>query len=164
MNSAGVTAISLDGSHVSVTLRRRHERGSPRLEKAARVCVWPLTGEAQLAARILLLALGLLLCADQAFARGSGSVRDQPWDSHHIDDLPAEVRHYIAGICRGPAHAQHDFATYSPHEQRWRINIEYLRCNGLGEYRRGNQCLDVDFIEVGSRFLLGAKQYRDCGF
>jgi hypothetical protein len=34
----------------------------------------------------------------------------------------------------------------------------------LGEYRRGNQCLGVDFVAVGSRFRLVRKQYADCGF
>jgi hypothetical protein len=116
-------------------------------------------------ARTLLLALCLLLCSEMsAVSKGSAVIRDDPWNPHHIDDLPAEIRQYIAGICKGPASAQHDFATYSPHETRWRINLEYLRCNGLGEYRRGNQCLDVDFVAVGSRFRLVRKQYRDCGF
>jgi hypothetical protein len=85
----------------------------------------------------LLLALCLLLCGElQAVAKGSASIRDQPWDAHHIDDLPIEVRQYITGICKGPPRAQHDFATYSPYEKRWRINLEYLQCKGLGEYRR----------------------------
>lgn len=44
------------------------------------------------------------------------------------------------------------------------VNLEYLRCDGLGEYRRGNQCLDVDFVAVGSHFRLIRKQYADCGF
>jgi len=115
--------------------------------------------------RTLLLALCLLLCSElPAVSKGSAANKDDPWDPHHIDTLPAEVRHYIAGICKGPASAQHDFATYSPREKRWRINLEYLRCNGLGEYRRGNQCLDVDFVEVGSRFRLSERKYRDCGF
>ena len=112
-------------------------------------------------ARTLLLALCLLLCSEMsAVSKGSAVIRNDPWDPHHIDDLPAEVRQYIAGICKGPASARHDFATYSPYQKRWRINLEYLRCNGLGEYRRGNQCLDVDFIEVGSRFRLAGKQFR----
>ena len=116
-------------------------------------------------ARTLLLALLLLLCGElSAASKGSAVNKDDPWDSHHIDDLPVEVRNYIAGICTGAPSAQRDFATYSPREKRWRINLEYLRCTGLGEYRRGNQCLDVDFIEVGSRFRLNSKQYRDCGF
>jgi len=105
--------------------------------------------------RSLLLALCLLLCGElPAVSKGSAVNRDEPWNPEHIDNLPVEVRQYIVGICDGPASAQHDFATYSPHEKRWRINLEYLRCKGLGEYRRGNQCLDVDFIEVGSRFRL----------
>jgi hypothetical protein len=34
----------------------------------------------------------------------------------------------------------------------------------LGEYRRGNQCLDVDFVAVRSHFRLIRKHYADCGF
>jgi hypothetical protein len=34
----------------------------------------------------------------------------------------------------------------------------------LGEYRRGNQCLDVDFVAVGSHYRLASKHYADCGF
>jgi hypothetical protein len=113
----------------------------------------------------LLSALCLLLCSElPAFSKSGGVDKDDPWNPHHIDNLPVEIRQYITGICTGPPSAQHDFATYSPHEKRWRINLEYLRCNGLGEYPRGNQCLDVDFVEVGSRFRLARKQYRDCGF
>ena len=115
--------------------------------------------------RTSLLALFLLLCSVvTADSKGSAVYKNDPWNAHHIDDLPAEIRQYIAAICKGPASAQTDFATYSPQEKRWRINIEYLRCEGLGEYRRGNQCLDVDFIAVGSRFRLARKDYRDCGF
>ncbi|GIQ71728.1 hypothetical protein BraRD5C2_01640 [Bradyrhizobium sp. RD5-C2] len=114
---------------------------------------------------ILMLTLPILLSsALPAVSKSSIGHNDGPWNADHIDDLPSEVRHYIAGICRGPATAQHDFATYSHREKRWRINLEYLRCNGIGAFRRGNQCLDVDFVEQGSRFHLGEKQFRDCGF
>jgi hypothetical protein len=124
-----------------------------------------LTGRIDMAMRTLSLTAVLLLCGVySAFPRGSGVIKDDPWDPHHIEDLPAEVRQYIAGICKGPPRAQHDFATYSPQQKRWRINLEYLDCKGLGEFRRGNQCLDVDFVEVGSSFRLASKQYRDCGF
>jgi hypothetical protein len=115
--------------------------------------------------RILLLAMFLVLSGKlPAAAKGSAVVHDEPYDAHHIEDLPPDIRQYIAGICRDKASAQHDFATYSPRERRWRINIEYLHCTGLGEYRRGNQCLDVDFIEVGTRYRVGSKVYRDCGY
>ena len=90
--------------------------------------------------------------------------REEPWDRHHIDDLPLDVRQYISGICKGPARARHDFATYSPSERRWRINLEYLRCEGLGRFRQNNQCLDVDFVEQGSRFRLANRAFRECGF
>ncbi|MFK4530418.1 hypothetical protein ABIF90_008399 [Bradyrhizobium japonicum] len=113
------------------------------------------------------LALYLLLGSGfQAGARGSAPNGDAPWNAHHIDVLPAEVRRYIADICQGPPRAQHDFATYNPQEKRWRINLEYLQCNGHGfpEYRRGNQCLDVDFVAAGSHWQLARKTYADCGF
>lgn len=115
--------------------------------------------------RTLLLALCLLICSElPAVSKGSAANKEDPWDARHIGNLPAEVRQYITGICKGPARAQHDFATYSPREKRWRINLEYLQCNGLGEYRRGNQCLDVDFVEIGSHFRVASKHYRDCGY
>jgi hypothetical protein len=124
-----------------------------------------LTGRIDMAMRTPSLAAVLLFCGIySAFPKGSGVIKDDPWNPHHIEDLPTEVRQYIAGICKGPPRAQRDFATYSPREKRWRINLEYLDCKGLGEFRRGNQCLDVDFVEIGSGFRLASKQYRDCGF
>jgi hypothetical protein len=115
--------------------------------------------------RILLLAIAFLMSSElPAVSKGSAVLHDDPWNPHHIADLPSEVRNYIAGLCKGPASAAHDFATYSPREKRWRVNLEYLRCEGLGEYRRGRKCLDVDFIEVGTHYRLGMKTYRDCGY
>ena len=112
--------------------------------------------------RTLLLAYSLLLASDLPAA--SQQPKDDPWNPQHIDALPPDIRHFIAAICKGSAKAQHDFATYSPTERRWRINLEYLRCDGLRDFRRGHQCVDVDFIQVGSRFRLTSKQYRECGF
>ena len=116
--------------------------------------------------RTLLLAICLVLfSAVPAAPKSSGGAnKHDPFDAHHIDDLPPEVRQYIAGICKGKPIAQHNFATYSPAERRWRINLEYLRCKGLGEYRHGNQCLDVDFVAVGSHFHLAREAYAECGF
>ena len=121
--------------------------------------------ERRMIVRILLLATTILFSSQiPAASKGSAVIHDDPFNPHHIDDLPADVRQYIAAICKSPASAHHDFATYSPREKRWRINLEYLRCGGLGEYRRGNQCMDVDFIEVGTRYRLASKAYRDCGY
>ena len=115
--------------------------------------------------RTLTLAFGLLLCgASAGISKGSNVVRDEPWNPEHIGNLPPEIRQYIAGICKGPPSAQHDFATYLPSEKRWRINLEYLHCDGLGPYRRGNLCLDVDFVAAGSHFRLARKSYASCGF
>ncbi len=115
--------------------------------------------------RALLLGLGLMACgALPVDARSGGLGHDDPLNSEHITVLPSEVRQYIAGICKGPARAQHDFATYLPSEKRWRINLEYLQCQGLGEFRHGNQCLNVDFVGDGTHFHLARKAYADCGF
>lgn len=99
-----------------------------------------------------------------AVSRANDINKDDPWNPHHIADLPPDVRAYIASICKGPARAQHDFATYLPSEKCWRINLEYLDCPGREGYRRGKQCLDVDFVEAGSHFRLARKEFRDCGF
>jgi hypothetical protein len=116
-------------------------------------------------ARALLLTVSLLGGSDVSVsAKGSVVPKEDTWNPHHISGLPIEIQQYIAGICKGPPSAMHEFATYLPPEHRWRINLEYLRCNGLGQYRHGGQCLDVDFVEAGSRFRLSSKQYRDCGF
>ncbi len=115
--------------------------------------------------RPVLLTICFLLCSElSALSKGSSVIRDEPRNPEHINVLPAEIRRYIAGICKGPPVADHDFATYLPSEKRWRINFEYLHCKGLGEYRHGNQCLDVDFVAVGSHFRLAKKRYAACGY
>ncbi len=54
-------------------------------------------------ARTLLLALCLLLCSEMSAVSKSSAVnKDDPWNPHHIDDLPVEIRQYIAGICKAP--------------------------------------------------------------
>lgn len=91
--------------------------------------------------------------------------KDDPWGRDHIETLPADVRSYITTICKGPPRAQQDFATYNPREQRWRINLEYLRCDGLDrDFRKGRECLNVDFIKTGARYRLARKEYAECGY
>ncbi|PAY04374.1 hypothetical protein CK489_34620 [Bradyrhizobium sp. UFLA03-84] len=116
--------------------------------------------------RTPVLALGLVLSSVAPALSKGGSVGNKHdlVDPHHIDSLPLEVRQYIAGICKDTPVAQHDFATYSPQEKRWRINLEYLQCGVIGEFRRGNQCLDVDFVADGAHFRLARKTYAACGF
>ena len=115
--------------------------------------------------RTVLLAICVLLSsALPVVSKGSSPVKDDAWNPEQISVLPVEVRQYISGICKGPAQAQHDFATYLPSDKRWRINLEYLRCDGLGKFRHGSLCLDVDFVAVGAHFRLANKQDRGCGF
>ncbi|MGY3489510.1 hypothetical protein ACVW1C_007393 [Bradyrhizobium sp. USDA 4011] len=109
--------------------------------------------------------LALFLLCQGSTVRAASMNKHDLWDAHHISDLPPEVRQYIAALCKGPAAAQQDFATYNPQEHRWRINIEYLNCPGLARsFRKGNQCLDVDFVEVGSRYRLARRSYAACSF
>lgn len=112
------------------------------------------------------LALCLVLLSISPVLSKGGSVgnKHDPLDPHHIDSLPLDVQQYVAGICRGTPVAQHDFATYSPQEKRWRINLEYLQCGVIGEYRRGDQCLDVDFVATGAGYRLARKTYAACGY
>jgi hypothetical protein len=112
-----------------------------------------------------LLATTLLLGSLSISYAGSIN-KDDPWDRNHLESLPAELREYIATICQGPPRAQHDFATYNPQERRWRINIEYLRCEGLARsgFRRGRECLNVDFVKVGGSYRIARKDYAECGY
>ncbi|MBV9065012.1 MAG: hypothetical protein JO004_04495 [Methylobacteriaceae bacterium] len=62
--------------------------------------------------RTLSLVFVLVFCAaSPAISKGSNVVKDDPWNPDHVANLPAEVRQYIAGICKAPPSAQHDFAT-----------------------------------------------------
>ncbi|MGF6425499.1 hypothetical protein ABIE91_000719 [Bradyrhizobium elkanii] len=106
----------------------------------------------------------VLLSIPPALSNGSVGNKHDPLDHNHVDNLPPDVRRYVAGICKGMPVAHHDFATYSPQENRWRINLEYLQCGVIGEYRRGNQCMDVDFVAEGAHFRLVRKTYAACGF
>ncbi|MGY2847464.1 hypothetical protein ACVIWU_002657 [Bradyrhizobium sp. USDA 4509] len=106
----------------------------------------------------------VLLSIPPALSKGSVGNKHDPLDPNHVDNLPPDVRRYVAGICRGTPVAQHDFATYWPQEKRWRINLEYLQCGVIGEYRKGNQCMDVDFVAEGAHFRLVRKTYAACGF
>lgn len=116
--------------------------------------------------RIPVVALCFVLLGVSPVLAKGGSVgnKHDPLDPHHIDGLPLDVQQYIAGICRGAPVAQHDFATYSPQQKRWRINLEYLQCGVIGEYRRGDQCLDVDFVAAGAGYRLARKTYAACGY
>ncbi len=116
--------------------------------------------------RTPLLALCLVLSGISPVLSKGGSVgnKHDPLDPHHIDSLPLDVQQYIAGICRGTPVAQHDFATYSALEKRGRINLEYLQCGVIGEYRRGDLCLDVDFVAAGAGYRLARKTYAACGY
>lgn len=110
----------------------------------------------------LLLASALLACPS-VHARSIN--KGDPWDPSHINNLPVIVRDYVSTICKGPPRAQRDFATYNPQERRWRLNIEYLRCAGLApNFRQGGNCLNVDFVDVGSGYRLARKQYAECGY
>jgi hypothetical protein len=112
----------------------------------------------------LLLAAGLVL-AGLSGSQARSINKEDIWDPSHIGSLPAEVRSYVATLCKGPARAQRDFATYNPREHRWRINIEYLRCEGLAhDFRHGRECLDVDFISDGGSYRMARKNFAACGY
>lgn len=114
-------------------------------------------------ARALVAASLLLIGCPTSFARSIN--KDDPWGRDHIESLPPEVRSYVTAICKGPPRAQQDFATYNPQEHRWRINLEYLRCEGLAQdFRHGRECLNVDFVQVGTNYRMARKTYAECGY
>jgi hypothetical protein len=70
-----------------------------------------------MAKRTSSLAALLLLCGiHSAFPKGSGVLKDDPWNPHHIEGLPVEVRQYIAGSAKG--HQELNMISQPTHRSR----------------------------------------------
>jgi hypothetical protein len=59
-----------------------------------------------------------------AGARGSAGIVDHPWNSEHINQLPAEVRSTISHLCGSSSRAAHYFATYSENSRLLKLHFD----------------------------------------
>jgi hypothetical protein len=123
-----------------------------------------LTGRIDMAMRTLSLAAVLLFCGIySAFPWGNVS-KDDPWVLTILKICPPRFGNTSQASAKG--RREPNMILQPTHHSRgvggsiWNIST----ARAWGEFRRGNQCLDVDFVEVGSRFRIASKQYRDCGF
>lgn len=71
----------------------------------------------------------LICCADYRRAHSTNTLADGWADNVRLSDIEDRFICQACG-CRG--------ADVRPQERRWRLNLEYLQCAGLGEFRRGN--------------------------
>ncbi|QFI74851.1 hypothetical protein F8237_22055 [Bradyrhizobium betae] len=116
--------------------------------------------------QLSLLAIGLLLqltCFHgTAVALGSASSHDGPWNPHHIDQLPPDVRNAVLRRCGGRAQALHYFVTYLNRSTTVRLHFENLRCDGDKTFRRGESCLHQEFVAYGKHYRLAKHYYAPC--
>jgi hypothetical protein len=70
------------------------------------------------------LLLNFVCQMSPAIARGGAGTADPPWNSEHIDQLPAEVRSAISHLCGPSLRAAHYFATYSENSRFLNLHFE----------------------------------------
>lgn len=54
---------------------------------------------------------------------------DPPWNAHHIDQLPTDIRQAVLAKCPSRPSAGHYFVTYFHHEVR--LHFEHFHCEGV---------------------------------
>ena len=101
--------------------------------------------------------IGLLLIlagSSVAFARAGHAGHDDPWNSEHIDNLPAEVKDAVIRMCGPAAHAGHYFVTYLDHSRLIKLHFEYLHCADDVRFCRQGGCLRHEYAETAGRYRL----------
>ena len=78
-----------------------------------------------IATALLLGCVGQISSAD---ARSGAAPADPPWNSEHIDQLPAEVRSAVKRLCGPSLRAAHYFATYSENSRFLNLHFEHSHC------------------------------------
>jgi hypothetical protein len=99
-------------------------------------------------------ALLLSLAALPTCASGRGSFgKDEPWNHERIDQLPAEVRTALVGMC-GDLAAQRYFAGYFDDSRRLVLYFERLRCANQPNFCTQSGCLHQVYISTGAGYRL----------
>jgi len=73
------------------------------------------------------LLTALVLCTFPG-AAGAQRAADPPWNPHHIDQLPGEIRRAVLARCPSKPSAGHYFVTYFRDEVR--LHFEHFHCEG----------------------------------
>ena len=103
--------------------------------------------------------LNLVCQMSPASARGSAGTADHPWNSEHIDHLPAEVRSAVSHLC-GPSWraAHYYFATYSENFRLLNLHFEHSHCQ-LQNVCTQAGCLHQVYFLTHGRYRLFRSYY-----
>jgi hypothetical protein len=90
--------------------------------------------------RILIGTFGTIIAIVASANVDAQTTKDPPWNPHHIDHLPAEVRRAVLAMCSQTPSAGHYFGTYF-HDQI-NLHFEHFHCESArGSFCNGSQCL-----------------------
>ena len=104
------------------------------------------------------LLLNLVCELSTAVARGGAGTVDHPWNSEHIDQLPAEVRSAISHLCGPSLRAAHYFATYSENPRFLNLHFERSHCQ-VQNFRTQAGYLHQVYILRNGRYRLFRSYY-----
>jgi hypothetical protein len=104
------------------------------------------------------LLLNLVCQMSTAAARGGAGTADHPWNSEHINQLPAEVRGAVSHLCGPSLRAAHYFATYSENSRFLNLHFEYSHCQARNVCTQAG-CLHQVYILTNGRYRLFRSYY-----
>jgi hypothetical protein len=108
--------------------------------------------------RILIGTLGAILVIVASANTAAQVSKDPPWNPHHIDHLPVEVRNAVLAMCPVRPNAGHYFATYF-HDQI-NLHFEHFSCEkARGSFCNDSQCLHQVYKLTGGRYRLSKSFY-----
>ena len=108
---------------------------------------------------LTVMLLGLTGHLSAAFARGSRSNADPPWNAEHIDHLPEEVRRAVIRLCGQQSNAAHYFATYSENSRLISLHFEHFQCQTNKTLCTQAGCLHQVYILSNGRYRLLRSYY-----
>lgn len=93
-----------------------------------------------------------------AVARGGMGAADPPWNSEHINQLPAEVRNAVSHLCGPSLRAAHYFATYSENLRFLNLHFEHSQCQSQKVCTQAG-CLHQIYVLSGGHYRLLKSYY-----
>jgi len=107
-------------------------------------------------------ATGMLLSfichVSPAIALASGSNADRPWNSHHITQLPPEIRNAVSHLCGSSLRAAHYFVTYSDNSRLINLHFEHSLCPSQKVCTQAG-CLHQVYVLTKGRYRLFKSYY-----
>jgi hypothetical protein len=103
--------------------------------------------------RILIGTFGAFFLISASANVDAQRLKDPPWNSEHISQLPSEIRVAVLAMCPQTPSAGHYFATYF-HSQI-NLHFEHFQCeNASRNFCNGSECLHQVYKLTGHHYQL----------